>query len=111
MGDDKRNVYDILIPKTDRNGSVIDQAYHQQWDRAVRDVTGGATILDGAKGYWEDPEGNVHEEGVIPVRIACTPEQFDAILDLTIEHYDQDVIMAYRVSEHVIMKRKDENNG
>lgn len=107
MQTDQRSVYDILVPKTDQQGERIDRSYHQQWDRSVRNIAGGATILDGAKGYWEDPNGNLHEEGVIPVRIACTTEQFETIMSLTVEHYDQDVIMAYQVSDTVFMKWQD----
>lgn len=99
-------LWEILVPHAFNNGTKVDIAHHHRWDDHVRDIAGGLTILKTAQGIWESPDGAIFRERMIPVRIACNEEQIRAIVDFTIAHYDQIAVMAYRVSEHVIIKHR-----
>lgn len=57
-----------------------------------------------AKGQWVAREGATSVERVIPVRIACTKEQIEAIMDLTAEYYEQKAVMAYQISNECLIK-------
>jgi hypothetical protein len=41
----------------------------------------------------------------------CTREQIEQIIDLTLEYYDQLAVMAYRVSDEVILKHRAARKG
>ena len=78
--------------------------YNHQWDEQVRNITGGLTILGLAKGSWIDPSGKICTENIIPVRISCTKNNIEKIIDLTIKHYDQQAVLAYQISSDVKIK-------
>lgn len=42
-------------------------------------------------------------ERMIPVRIACTDEQIDEIIQATLNHYEQQAVLAYKITDHVKM--------
>lgn len=45
---------------------------------------------------------------MIPVRIACTEDDIDSIINLTMKYYNQEAVMSYQISEHVkIVNNKD----
>lgn len=72
------------------------------WDEKVRAITGGLTIHPPVKGQWVNPhDGELFVERMIPVKIACTPDQIDKVLELTAKYYDQIEVFAYRVSDKV----------
>lgn len=78
--------------------------YHRVWDAKVRAITGGLTILKPARGTWVDPVSKqLFADRTIPVRIACTRAQVDAIIRITIAYYNQLAVMAYRVSDEVLI--------
>lgn len=55
-----------------------------------------------AIGKWENPDGEVFKDRMIPVRIACTDEQMNEIIRRTLNHYDdQEAVFAYVISEEV----------
>jgi len=64
--------------------------------------------LTPAKGKWVSPSGDVFHERMIPVRIIATREQILDIIDMTMEYYEQEAILAYRISDEVILKHKEE---
>jgi hypothetical protein len=101
-------LWEILVPTTRRlsNGTVVpcSTRYHRVWDAVIRDITGGLTILKPAKGYWVD-DGEIYTDRTIPVRIACTREQIEKIIDITLSYYNQVAVMAYKISDEVIVKR------
>ncbi len=99
-------LWEILVPKVFNNGQKVSVAHHRKWDEVIRKIAGGLTILKSAKGIWESPSGEIFQEGMIPVRIACSEEQMHSIIDETIRHYDQLAVMAFRISEHVIIKHR-----
>ena len=89
------------IPRPNRN---IHVPYHQDWDKKVIEIAGGMTLMRAAKGTWISPTGTEHKEIMIPVRISCTEEQIEEIIELTLRHYCQEAVMAYVVSEKVIVR-------
>lgn len=99
-------LWEILVPCV-MNGHPTRTKHHKNWDAWVRKLTGGLTILKPARGQWIQPGcGTLHEERVIPVRIAATDGQMDDIIDFTIQHYNQLAVMAYVVSERVIIRHR-----
>lgn len=86
------------------NNKPIKTKYHKVWDKKVRKITNGLTILTPAKGHWLSPHGELFVERMIPVRVFCTEEQMNMIADLTAKYYNQQAIMFYEVSNNVIIK-------
>lgn len=102
-------LWEILIP-TSKPASFpgkkrwFSKKYHQQWDAKVIAISSGMTILHPTKGQWVSPNGITFKERMIPVRIACTKEQIERIVDLTAAFYRQEAVMAYKISDDVIIK-------
>jgi hypothetical protein len=86
-------------------------AHHRVWDKFVRSISGGLTILHPARGQWTSIEGKIYLERVIPVMIACNKEQIEKIADFSAKHYLQEAIMYYRVSDYVVIKDYPENKS
>lgn len=105
-------LWEILVPTVHKNGKPIRTRFHRVWDHKVREISKGMTIMPVAKGQWVDPEGNLFKERMIPVRVACTREQIEEIIDYTLEYYNQAAVMVYKVSSETIIKhRKDQLKG
>lgn len=109
-------LWEILVPTIRNDGKPIRTRFHRVWDAKVRAISGGLTIHTPAKGQWVHPEsGTLFAERMIPVRIMCTREQIDKIVDITLEYYEQIAVMAYRISDEVILKhraaKKAKQNG
>lgn len=99
-----KKFWEILVPKYSNEGVEYGLDYHHQWDNQVREIAGGVTILRTAKGHWVNPEGQTFIEEMIPVRVYCTRENIEKIIDLTIQHYDQEAVLAAKISDEVIIK-------
>lgn len=97
-------LWEILVPTVRNNGRPFRTRYHRVWDKKVREITGGLTIFTPAKGQWVSPDGELFTERMIPVRIACTREQMDEIIALTLKYYDQIAVMAYVIANEVVLK-------
>ena len=78
--------------------------HHQCWDAKVVKIAGGLTVLHPGRGQWVSPAGELFQDRMIPVRVACTREQLEEILDLTAKHYAQKAVFAYKVSDEVIVR-------
>ncbi len=102
-----KELWEVLVPRAFNDGMKVPLFHHRAWDERVRKIIGGLTILKSAKGIWESPSGEIFQEEMIPVRVACTELQVNAIIDITIAHYDQIAVMAYRVSDYVIIKNRN----
>ena len=103
-----KEMWEILVPTVHANGTPIKTRFHKVWDKRVYEITGGLTILAPTKGKWVSPAGGLFEERMIPVRIACTRKEIDEIVDMTLKYYDEEAVLAYKVSEEVVLKyRKD----
>ena len=60
-----------------------------------------------AKGQWVHKD-ELFDERMIPVRIIATRKQMNEIIDFTLEYYDQLAVLAYRLSDEVILKIREE---
>jgi len=98
-----KQLWEILVPTTRRDGTPIRTRFHRVWDKKIEAICGGMTITPPGKGTWLY-EGKRERERMIPVKIMCTREQIEEIVDLTLEYYDQIAVMAYRVSDEIILK-------
>jgi len=98
----------LEVPTQHNDGRPIHTRFHKIWDEKVKTISGGLTILHPTIGYWVNEEVTQRER-MIPVRVACTREQLDKILDITLKYYEQRTIFAYKLSEEVIVY--DGNNG
>ncbi len=98
------SLYEILVPCKTNNGKPIRTRQHREWDRRVRRITHGLTVLPPAKGQWVSPSGELFDERMIPVRIAATADQMEQIADLTAKFYNQEAVMYYRISDEVVIK-------
>ena len=100
-------LWEILVPTVRNNGKPFRTRYHRVWDSKVRNITNGLTIMKPVLGQWVSKD-KTYVERMIPVRIACTKKQMDQIIDMTLIYYDQEAVMAHRVSEECIIRMRDE---
>ena len=98
--DVKLTLWTILVPTERKKSNGVKAGFkfehHKDWDAHVISITGGVTIHKGAIGYW----GQLRER-VIPCNIACTEEQIIGIAQFTKEHYQQEAVMFWKISEDV----------
>lgn len=99
-------MWEILVPTKRNDGRPFHLRYHRLWDAKVRAISGGLTILPVAKGQWISPDGTLFAERMIPVRVLATRAQIEAIVDLTLKFYDQLAVLAYRVSDEVLLRHR-----
>jgi hypothetical protein len=104
MQKNKLQMWEILVPTVRNDGRPIKTRFHRVWDSKVRTITGGLTILPVSKGQWVSPNGELFVERMIPVRIACSHEQIEQIITMTIKYYEQLAVMAYLIADEVILK-------
>lgn len=93
-------MWEILVPKCMNDGSEWSLYWHNEWDDFVLKISHGMTILRSAKGRWRHSAGQ-QEEQMIPVRVICSPAEMTKIARFTKEHYEQKVVLFYRVSNEV----------
>lgn len=98
-----RNMWEIFVPTVSNEGKPYRTRYHRVWDARVKEITGGLTITPPVKGVWLSPAGVEYRERMIPVRILATREEMEAICAFTKRYYDQEAVLAYRVSEEYIL--------
>jgi hypothetical protein len=106
-----KGMWEILVP-TERRlspGRYYTTRYHRVWDKKVRDITGGLTIMAPARGQWTHPiTGELFVERMIPVRIMATREEIEKVVDVTLKYYDQLAVLCYKISDEVILKFREE---
>ena len=106
-------MWEILVP-TERPahhvGAYFRTRYHRIWDAQVRAYTGGLTVMRPAKGQWVSPSGVLFRERMIPVRIAATRVQIEAIIQMTLRYYDQEAVLCYKVSDEVILRHREDKD-
>ncbi len=102
----KKEMWEILVPTKSNEGKPYRTRYHKVWDVKVRFITNGLTILTPAKGQWLSNEGDLYCERMIPVRIICTREEIEKIIDITMEYYNQLAVLAYKISDECILKHR-----
>ncbi len=99
-----KTLWEVLVPRFSNEKIEFPIEYHKLWDETVRTIAGGVTILRTAKGQWISPKGVVFTDEMIPVRVYCTEEQIETIMDYTRVHYSQEAVFAYEVSTRVKMR-------
>jgi len=104
-----KGMWEILVP-TERRlspGKFYTTRYHRVWDKKVRAITGGLTVMAPARGQWINPTtGELFQERMIPVRIIATRDQINKVVDLTLKYYDQLAVLCYKISDEVIIRYK-----
>ena len=98
-----KGLWEILVPTVRNDSRPFHTRYHKVWDSKVREISNGLTIMPVAKGQWVH-KGDLFKERMIPVRIYATREEMDKIVDMTGKYYDQVAVMAYLISDEVILK-------
>ena len=105
-----KSLWEILVPSHSNEGIEYRLDYHKEWDKKVRDISGGLTVLRTAKGEWLNDEGRLFFDRMIPVRIYCSEPDIDRIIELTSSHYHQEAVLAYQVSTNVkLVHRKPQD--
>jgi len=100
-------MWEILVPYNDNKGTKYPIQHHWDWDSFVKTLTNGLTIHKKAKGQWVSQDGTLFKDQMIPVRILCTEKVIEDIIQFTLEHYDQEAVLAYEVSNNVKLRYKD----
>lgn len=94
-------LWEILVPTHKTDGTYYGLQHHKAWDAKVLQVTDGMTITKTGRGSWTSEEDGLIQEKMIPVRIYCTKSEIARIAEITGNHYLQDAIMYYRISDYV----------
>jgi len=117
---EKKSVWEILVPTTfgpktkkgqGKPNNPVKVRYHQVWDKKVKEISGGLTVHSPSKGSWIAPTGEVFDERMIPVKIICTREEFEKIIDFTLDYYGQLMVLGYKISDEFIMKSTKEQTN
>ena len=101
-------LWEILVPCQTNEGKPIRTRQHREFDRRVRRITGGLTVLPPGKGQWVSPSGELFAERMIPVRIATNFTMMETIADMAAKFYGQEAIMFYELSRNVHIKEYPE---
>ena len=102
------SLWEILVP-TIVNDKPVRTRHHRSWDEKVRSVSNGLMVFKPAHGQWISPSGVLFKERMIPVRIACTEKQIEKIMKITLKHYNQEEVLAYRLSSCVKFMKQSDN--
>jgi hypothetical protein len=107
IGEPPVDFWEILVPAS---GRQMDFSYehHKAWDEFVKGISGGISIMKTIKGEWISQDGTLYRDRMIPVRIKCNREQIEKIIAFTIKHYEQEAVLAYRISDEIILTHKNE---
>lgn len=94
-----------MVPCNYNDGRPVRTKHHREWDRQVRKITSGLTILPPSKGQWVDEsDGKLYVDRMIPVNLIATEEDMEAIAKITMRHYDQLAVMFFKLSDHAIIR-------
>lgn len=96
-----KDLWEILVPTIRNCGKPFRTRYHRVWDKKVREISGGLTIMSPVKGQWINEGGTLFAERMIPVRIICTETEIDSIIKMSLKYYDQEAILAYKIATEV----------
>lgn len=105
IDNNKKCLWEILVPTVSNEGKPFRTRYHRVWDKKVREISGGLTILQPAKGQWISDSGEFFSERMIPVRVLATKDEIHQIVDYTLKYYNQLAVLAYKISDEVILRK------
>jgi len=101
MAQYEKYLWEILVPTVSNHGKPFRTKQHKIWDKFVRQVTDGLTIMSpNIKGEWISDD-QIFTDRMIPVRIYCTHEEIREIAKYTKEFYEQEAIMYYCISTNI----------
>lgn len=106
--DNNKCLWEILIPTIRNNGKPIKTRFHRIWDKKVREISGGLTVMPVAKGQWIFQE-KIFSERMIPVRLIATRSEIEQVVQLSLKYYEQLAILAYKISDEVILRHADKS--
>jgi hypothetical protein len=101
-----QELWEILVPASNNKSQKFSYEHHKEWDAFVKKTTGGVTIMKTAKGQWVSPTGQLYIDKMIPCRIVCNKKEIIKIIDFTIKHYNQEAVLAFKISDEVILRYK-----
>jgi hypothetical protein len=104
------SLWEILVPTVSNEGKPYRTRYHRVWDSKVRAISNGLTILHPTKGQWVSKEGDLYVERMIPVRILCSKEDIEKIIDMTMIYYDQLAVLVYKIADEHILKHREKSS-
>lgn len=93
-------LYEILIPIKSNDGKKFTVKHNQQFLDYVINLVGGHSVWPIIEGAWKD-NGKVYKENMRPIRITTNSETIKQIAIKAREHYRQNCIMYYLVSNDV----------
>lgn len=99
-------MWEILVPASSKDKEFT-YDHHKLWDEYVIDISGGITVMRTVKGEWVSQNNVRFKDRMIPVRVKCNEKDMKKIIDFTIRHYDQEAVLAYRLSDAVILKERE----
>lgn len=104
-----KRLWQVLVPCNFNNGKPVRTRHHREWDKRVRKITGGLTILTPGKGQWVDPVDNrLYLDRIIPVQVIATDQEIAQIAAITCQHYRQLACFYFLVSDQVQIFRPKE---
>jgi len=100
-----KSLWEIMIPKNIDKHTIFHVSSHRQWNKYVEELTGGMVFFSNLDRRWiSSTKTSPYFDNKIPVRIFCSKEQMDKIIDFTMQHYDQKHVIAYELSNNIILK-------
>lgn len=102
----EKSLWEILVPTVmivEGKEKPVRTRYHRVWDKKIREMSGGMTILGPAKGAWHSPDNKLFIERMIPVRFMATFEEVKKIAAMTAKYYNQKAVMYYEISSRVFI--------
>jgi len=107
-----KSLWQIFVPVADNNGNEFKILKHKEWDYKVKDIAGGLTINKRSRGIWQSPmTGKMFEEKMIPVSILCTYDEIEKIILMTLNHYGQQAVMCYEISDKIMIAERMPNGN
>lgn len=103
----KSQLWEILVPASSKNLEFTYE-HHKAWDEYVKSLAGGLTIMRTVKGEWINSDGILYLDRMIPVRIKCKRDDINKIIDFTINHYKQEAVFAYLLSDEILLVHRNE---
>jgi len=100
-------IWEILVPASNNEDQKFSYEHHKEWDAFVKKIAGGVTIMKTAKGEWVNLTGKSYYDKMIPCRVVCNEEEINKIIYFTLEHYNQEAVLAYRISTNIILRYKN----
>lgn len=106
----RRCLWEIFIPKNNNKNTIFQVSHHREWNKKITNETDVILLSSSTTPTktLDPPLGqSFFSEEMILIRVCCTKEEFDKILNITIEHYDRKEIIAFKLSENMLIKKRN----